>query len=312
MPGQLLREHFNSRFFGMSRFSRWGAYAMVGLYLGQALAGVWIGSYLLDLPVSWETLVAMIATSIFIGTRLRGLNNIVHECSHSSFAQDRQDNVALGKLCSAILTGCFTKYKKDHLSHHMHLGDYERDNELGPIRKFRLHEALTGPTILRHIITPLLGRHLRTYSGVNFSGADGAAFLGLKIFVMLAIMGYAVMAPLAAIFFVLIPLFYIFPTLNFWTDCLDHAGLVGAKDELEASRNVLAPAPVRLLFFPRNDCYHLVHHLFPNVPARHLAEAHRILCEDTEYRRNPLAAGPAALRPEDAPADPLRSDSGLI
>ena len=108
---------------------------------------------------------------------------------------------------------------------------------------------------------------------------------------------------LLTLFFVVIPLFFIFPTLNFWTDCLDHAGLVGAKDELEASRNVLATAPVRLLFFPRNDCYHLVHHLFPHVPARHLHTAHDELCSDPEYLSQPLATRPTRLELADIVAN---------
>ena len=95
--------------------------------------------------------------------------------------------------------------------------------------------------------------------------------------------------PIAALAFVILPLFYIYPTFNFWTDCLDHAGLVGAKDEMEASRNVLAPALVRLIFFPRNDSYHLVHHLFPQIPARHLHLAHEQLSQDPSYRRMPSA-----------------------
>ena len=232
---------------------------------------------------------------LFIGTRLRGINNIVHECSHSSFSEHRGDNVILGKLCSALLTGCFRRYKDDHLSHHAHLGNYEHDHEFAAIEKFRLHEPLTLRSVFRHFVTPLTGQHLKMYSGVNLSGEDGRFFFGLKIAILLAITVFAVINPLTAIFFVLLPLFYIFPTLNFWTDCLDHAGICGADDGLDASRNVLAPAPVRLLFFPRNDCFHLVHHLFPQVPARHLKNVHEELCQDPEYGAQPLAVRPTHI-----------------
>ena len=106
------------------------------------------------------------------------------------------------------------------------------------------------------------------------------------------------------------PLFYIYPTLNYWTDCLDHAGLVGATDELEASRNVLAPALVRWLFFPRNDCYHLVHHLFPQVPARHLDYAHAELCKDPDYSRQPCAVRPMSRGLSDLISGAFSSKSG--
>lgn len=280
------------RFVGMSRYSRWTAWLVVGSYVAQVLAGIVLGHHLLSLELTWMTVSLMVLTAFFIGTRLRGLNNIVHECCHSSFSENREDNVVLGRLCSALLTGSFRRYKDDHLSHHAHLGDYEHDNELGAIERFGLHDPLTPATILRHTVTPLLGLHLKAYSRVNLSGEDGWLFLGLKIALLAAITVFAILEPLTAVFFLIIPLFYIFPTLNFWTDCLDHAGLVGADDELAASRNVLAPAPVRLLLFPRNDCYHLVHHLFPQVPARHLKVAHEQLCEDPDYSAQPLAAYP--------------------
>ena len=289
MSGEILRKKFMRQFVGMTKYSRWTAWAVVGVYVAQVIAGIVVGDYLLSLPLSVVSVGLMVLTALFIGTRLRGLNNIVHECSHSTFAEQREDNVRLGRFCSSLLTGCFKTYKDDHLSHHAHLGDYAEDRELAVIEKFRLHEPLTLPTILRHFLTPLLGRHLPAYSGINLSGADGRFFLAMKVGLLLAIAAFTLVNPWTSVFFVLLPLYYVFPTLNFWTDCLDHAGIVGEADELAASRNVLAPLPVRLVFFPRNDCYHLIHHLFPQIPARHLDTAHYQLSRDPEYRNAPTA-----------------------
>ena len=292
MSGQGLRQRFVRRFVGLSRYSRVTAWLVVCAFIVQALAVVWLGSYLLSLDLSVGTVLLMILTALFIGTRLRGLNNIVQECTHSSFAEDREDNTRIGRFCSAILTGCYREYKADHLSHHAHLGDYEHDRELGAIQQFGLHEPLTPRTIFRHFITPLTGRHLREYSGINMSRDDGLLFYGLKMGVLVLIAFFAILAPVTTLLFVVLPLFFVFPTLNFWTDCLDHAGLVGKEDELEASRNVLAPSLVRFIFFPRHDCYHMEHHLFPQIPARHHREAHEELCNDPEYGNQPLASWP--------------------
>ena len=291
----------------MTKYSLWGAWLIVGLYLAQVALGVFVGHYLVSLPLTWASLALIVFAVFFIGTRLRGLNNIVHECSHLTFSANREDNFVIGKFCSTLLTGCFTKYRRDHLSHHAHLGVYEQDNELGAIEKFGLHEPLSISTIARHIVTPLLGLHLRVYSGASMSSEDGRLFLVMKIALLVAIGLAALVQPLTTLLFVVVPLFYVFPTLNFWTDCLDHAGLVGAEDELDASRNVLAPTILQPLLFPRNDCYHLVHHLFPGVPARHLKAAHKQLSEDSAYRSQPLAvkrackgagtAGGAAIKP---------------
>lgn len=282
---------------GMTRYTRGYALAVVGAYVALILAAIGLGHWLVSLPLTVWTGLGIFATVVFIGTRLRGINNIIHESSHSTFTQERKDNVLIGRICCVLLFKSFRKYRDDHLSHHANNGDYEHDAEFALIQKFGLHEKITPRTILRHVIVPLTGRHLPLYAGVNLSAEDGRVFLGLKL-ALIALIGVSlVLAPWTTALFVLLPLFYVYPTINFWTDCLDHAGLVGAEDELEASRNVLAPTLVRLLFFPRNDSYHLVHHLFPQIPAPHLHLAHEQLSHDPSYRKLPSAVRGADLQP---------------
>lgn len=303
MSGRVLRRTYVRRFIGLERYRRMDAWLIVAAYIGLILAAVALGTYLLTLPLSVWTVVAMVATAAFVGTRLRGINNIVHECSHATFAEERSDNVVIGRFCAAILMKSFRKYRDDHLSHHAHNGDYEHDAEFGLIEKFGLHDPITPRTVLRHAFVPLTGRHLPLYTGINLSAEDGRVFLGLKLALLAAMAVFLFLDPVAALAFVILPLFYIYPTFNFWTDCLDHAGLVGAQDEIEASRNVLAPKLVRLLFFPRNDSYHLVHHLFPQIPARHLHLAHEELSRDLSYRRLPSAVREVDRRTVDQPLD---------
>ena len=296
MSGLLLRKRYIGQFSGMKRYSRVTAWLVAGAYVAVIVVAIWLGNYLLSLPPSAWSVVLMVLTSIFIGTRLRGVQNIIHECCHSTFSEHRSDNVLIGRLCASLLMKTFRSYRDDHLSHHANNGDYESDADLAAIQKFRLEDPLTVQTVFRHIMTPLLGRHLRIYAGISLSGEDGRFFVGLKFVFLASMAAFSIFAPLTSLVFIIIPLFYVYPTLNFWTDCLDHAGLVGAGDELEASRNVLAPTSVRWLFFPRNDSYHLVHHLFPQVPARHLDYVHEELCKDLSYSSQPSAALPVHQR----------------
>lgn len=289
MSGRQLRKKYIRQFSKLRRYSRLGAWAVVGAYFSLILTSVLFGNYLLSLPVTWWSVVLITFTSIFIGTRLRGINNIVHECCHSTFSKDWNDNVLIGRVCTSLLIKSFLKYRDDHLSHHANNGNYERDAEFAVIEKFGLHDPLTFRTILRHIATPLCGRHLPIYLSINLSGDDGRVFMQLKLGILALIAAVTLIAPMTALLFIIVPLFYWYPTLNFWTDCLDHAGLVGAADELEAARNVLAPGLVRWIFFPRNDSYHLVHHLFPQIPAHYLDRAHEELCKDPSYSGQPSA-----------------------
>ena len=264
---------------------------IVGSYILQVIVAMSLGYWLLQSPLSPVTGLALAIIVLFIGTRLRGLNNIVHECSHFTFSERREDNVLFGSICASLVLGCFADYRDEHMTHHAHLGDYEKDLDLQGIRDFRLEEPVTPKTLLRHILTPLLGLHLRHYLSVNLSARDGAIYRALKIGLIATAVLLLAIDPVAALLLVWLPFVWVYTALNYWTDCIDHAGLVGSGDELDSSRNFLVPKQLRAFFFPRNDCYHLVHHLFPHVPARHYDTCHERLMTHPEYRVR-MEAGP--------------------
>ena len=295
MSAQDLRRKFNPRLVGLTRYPNRLGWGIVAGFVGQILLAVALGHFLIILEVSGWSVVMSIALAVFIGTRLRALNNVVHETSHASFVRDRGQNVLIGKLCSALTMGSFLDYRDEHLSHHAYVGDYSRDLDFQGIEALRLHEPLTRRVLARHIVTPLIGRHLPYYLHLSRSTRDGAGFVALKLAIPAAVLGLALVAPLTALVFVLVPFVFVYSALNYWADCMDHAGLVAGADELDKSRNMLAPKAVVWLFFPRHDGYHLVHHLFPQVPARHLAATHALLAEEEEYRSRGNAMGGRAV-----------------
>lgn len=285
MSANTLRRRFLRDFRNLDRYSRLRGWTIVGLYVASIVLGIVVGHVLISLPVSMPSILGIIACSIWIGTRLRGLNNIVHECSHATFTDDREENFRIGRFCASLLLGSFFDYRREHLTHHAHLGDYEHDLDLQAIESFRLHEPLSPSVVLRHILTPLTGRHLKLYLRWNLSRADGLSFQLLKMFLLLSTVVAAAMIPLTTLFFILLPYALIYTALNYWADCIDHAGIASEKDDLDSSRNVSVPFFVKWLIFPRNDCFHLVHHLFPNVPAQHLEQAHLALSESEIYNK---------------------------
>lgn len=305
MSARILRQKYNRAFAGMTRYSTSLGWMIVAGYVLQIILAVSAGGFLLTIEPNWITVLMAIVVVLFIGTRFRGLNNIIHECSHATFCKKRQDNLAVGKFCAMLLFSSFSDYRDEHLSHHAHLGDYDHDMDLSGIRNLKIHESLTVWVVLRHIITPFLGRHLPYYLHLNIANRDGKPYL-VGRFVMLFIL-----AALTAVFPLTISIFFIasfvfaYSALNYWADCLDHAGIVASGDDLVASRNILAPRGLREIFFPRNDCFHLVHHLFPHIPARHLEASHNILATDAMYRSRPNAIS------RNAAVDTFENELGL-
>lgn len=284
MSAQALRQKYNRAFAGMEKHTRMTAWLIVGLYVSQLILAVLLGHYLLQGEATFLSVLGVAALMLFAATRMRGLNNIVHECSHATFAMDRTDNVRIGKVCASLLFNSFTAYRDEHLTHHKHIGDYDRDLDLQGIKNLGLHDHLTPRVVLRHITTPLMLRHLPYYLSLNLSRKDGLAFQVLQYALVGVISIVTALAPLTGIFMMIIPFVVIYSSLMYWADCMDHAGLVPSDDDLVSSRNLLAPHFVRWLFFPRNDCFHLVHHLFPHIPARHLESSHEALLEDQMYQ----------------------------
>lgn len=287
---------------------------IVASYIAQVIAAIGLGYWLLQSPLSFSGGLGLALLVLFIGTRLRGFNNIVHECSHFTFSRRREDNVLLGSISASLVLGTFADYRDEHMTHHAHLGDYDKDLDLRGIRDFRLEEPLTPKTILRHALTPLLGLHLPYYLNVNLSARDGEAYRALKIGLIIAATVFLALDPLAALLLVWIPFVWVFSAINYWTDCIDHGGLVGSEDELDSSRNFLVPKQLRVFLFPRNDCYHLVHHLFPQVPAHHLDDCHRLLLTHPDYRartESSPAHGVAENRKRGKAADELAEVGGV-
>ena len=291
VSAQELRRKYSRQLMRLDKLSNTKGWLLVGFFISQIILAAVLGHFLIENPPSAWSAIAVFLLIVFIGTRLRALNNIVHEASHASFVEDRPHNVLIGKTCSALTLGCFLDYRDEHLSHHAYVGDYEKDLDFQGIEKLALHEPLTLRTLARHIVTPLIGRHLPYYLHLNRSTRDGRFFVWLKVSMLVAVLGVAILAPLTALLFLVVPFVLVYSALNYWADCMDHAGLVGGEDELDKSRNILAPRVVGWLFFPRHDCFHLVHHLFPQVPARHLENTHKLLTADETYKSKQNAMG---------------------
>jgi fatty acid desaturase len=299
MSEHSVRQQFVKEFRFLSGDTRLIASLIVASYVLQVMFAMGIGYWLLQQPLSFLTGLGMAVAMFFIGTRLRGFNNIVHECSHFSFTTRREDNVFFGSFCSSLLLGCFRDYRDLHMTHHAHCGDYDKDLDLQGIRSFRLENPVTRLMILRHVLTPLFGLHLLHIPKINLSARDGEPYRTMKIGLIAAAIIFLVLDPLAAILLVWLPFLWVYSAINYWTECIDHGGLLDAENDLETSRNFIVPKQIRMILFPRNDCYHMIHHLFPQVPSRHLDTCHEQLLTNTEYRKRDegsRSSGPVGSR----------------
>ena len=273
------------RFRGLEKNSEKAAPLILASYVIQILMCMIIGCFVLETPL-YIKVPSLVLLTILIATRYRGINNIIHECCHFSFSSNKQQNVTLGSIAAALLFASYKSYREEHLTHHTYLGDFDHDMDFMHRRVFKFDEQLSPSVILRHIFTPILCLHMWHYFSLDFSARDGRLYQMFKFTLVLAVAVAAYLDPVATILLFIIPFVWAFSAVNYWTDCVDHGGLITGPNELEQSRNIMLPRFLRYILFPRNDSFHLIHHLFPSVPTHHFEACHEALLEDPVYRKN--------------------------
>lgn len=263
-------------------------------HAGAATSGAWLlahlvlwglaaaGASMVDGPPAVRFAVHTLAIG-FIGTRMRALGNMMHEAVHNQLAERPATNMVFGHLLAIVLWSDFTRYREVHVSHHRYLGDPERDLDLATRLKSGLSRS--DRALWWHLAQGLTLRAasslprpvLRSPEAPRWARRARALFVA-------AVVAGAVWRWQAVALWVILPYFSAYMMLCYVSDALDHARLAFQSEEFERTRNHLLPhRALDALLQPRNDAYHLVHHIFPRVPTAKLPEAHRRLLRHSAY-----------------------------
>ena len=230
----------------------------------------------------------------FIGTRFRALCNMMHESVHNTLAATPRQNKVIGRVLSLFDFTGYDIYASDHLTHHRYLGDPDRDLDFAARRD--LMSGDTSRFFARHVLRPLTLFHVPRYiDPVVWSRNEPTAMRIVRVLhvMTLASLAHFVIGWPAFVLFYLVPYATAYQVIRYWSDAVDHAGILDSPDELDRARNHIASrAWINWLLFPDEDQYHLVHHLFPAVPAGRLRLAHERLLADPIYAGREHGFGP--------------------
>ncbi|HEX5744900.1 MAG TPA: fatty acid desaturase [Archangium sp.] len=259
----------------------------IGLGVGAAVAA---HALLNANPVVGGCLYPLVA--FFIATRFRALGNMLHEACHGMFVRGKRANRVFGHVLAIIDLTALEPYTREHFTHHQHLGDPVKDLDFVPRRKFGFAEP-TEHFARRHLLKPLLLGHLPSFvRPVLWSRTDPwPVTLGRWAFLagLLALAQWGIGWKNFLLFYGL-PYFVAYQVIRYWSDAVDHAGIIGEADEFHRSRNhIFRWGLLNRVLFPRNDQYHLTHHLFPAVPTTAQGRVHALLLSDPEYADRPHA-----------------------
>lgn len=269
---------FNFLFIGMD----WGIIALsmaFGIYFNN------IPSYLLAI--------------ILIGSRMRALENLLHNGSHGMlFAHPKLNNCLTRLFCAYPIFLSFNLYKQSHMDHHRWLGDYEMDPDLIRYRKLGIDKmpfskSKTVWTLIK--IFGLVGIPKYVYGSIasTLLHRDRNNELLPRLIFLVAANGLFIYAMSVEIWikFWLIPYFTTFQMIRFLAEISEHGGLYGRTDqEIGLARNNTDHL-MSFFIYPHSDNYHLTHHLFPAIAHHKMRAAHQIMMQDEDYRKANMCHG---------------------
>ncbi|MEY3901626.1 MAG: hypothetical protein RL189_932 [Pseudomonadota bacterium] len=244
----------------------------------EILANVWPDSALLARTVA----------VVWTGTRMRALGNMMHECSHGIFVRDPAANTHFGHLLSAFDLSSFSDYARQHTTHHAYLGDPERDLDLRSrtilFARRKTYFSIISLGVYALLLVPLWISMLRPV----FWATKSPRWSNVLRVVILVLTLLGLLIPQTQFFamiHILLPYLTVYQWMRFFSDACDHVFLTCESDPLQRSRNHLFKRNLlNRIFFPRQDGYHLLHHLFPSLPTSTYPAVHSQLLSHPWYK----------------------------
>lgn len=222
---------------------------------------------------------------VVLGNRQRALGNILHDAGHRNLSRDSRINDAIARLLVApLMFTSLTIYRATHWQHHLALGSGLHDPDL-------LDVPSESP---RHWSTSYWHQvfNSRAWWG-SFAGhlASRDASAPRKLFITawwIVVLGM-LFAAAGEVFTVTFAVLWLlsrataFHLITTFREMCDHFGLQPGGI-FTFTRDMDCHGVWRQLIHPRNNGYHLTHHLLPAVPYYRLPDAHRIFQGTPAYR----------------------------
>jgi fatty acid desaturase len=236
------------------------------LILGAVTAVVWLDVMLAPVSV------------LLIANRQRALGNILHDAGHRNIWRDKERNDVVARaLVAPLLFASLSRYRETHFQHHLELGRTQGDPDLIPGQdhlpsswmvsycRCLISWATWQGSLGGHLFAQEVSLRSKTFIvgwWVCFAGVLGS----------LAGSDFA----LAFVSLWLVSRATLFHCITTFREMCDHFGLLPGG-VFGFTRDMVCHGPWRWIIHPRNNGYHLTHHLLPAVPYYRLPEAHALL-----------------------------------
>ncbi|MGB1013681.1 MAG: fatty acid desaturase family protein [Nannocystaceae bacterium] len=199
---------------------------------------------------------------------------VVHHASHYNLFRKKRLHYQLDFLYALPFGLDLKVYRDQHLKHHH---DFL---EKGDDTCISYREVGFGPGADKHLawlfwVQPLLGRATMMIEWSHFKESRRVQVFWLGMLSVVAATGMIV----PFVLYHLIPRFYVCAVLLYWSEVTDHLRThTGTRTNTTWWHNLVT----------KNDGYHAIHHLLPNVPWFNLPTAHALVDHDYDPSRGLL------------------------
>ncbi|KAL9586793.1 MAG: hypothetical protein Q9212_000679 [Teloschistes hypoglaucus] len=232
----------------------------------------------LSLPRGVRGAIYLLAVLI-IASRMRALENLVHEASHNNLFESAYSHRHFQFLYAFPVFKIVEDYRRSHLVHHKHLGDRQRDPDILRLFSLGLDQLPERPNWYLFGL-PMTGFLTYEYLTTSFwefweSSTCRSAKTIYWTLVMLGISYWDLYR--GFLYYYAVPFLVVLPVTRYWAEISEHLGL-DLRGEFGSSRTNIGVLHQWYLN-PHNDGYHAVHHLCSQVPFHLLPKAHTKLME---------------------------------
>ena len=237
-----------------------------------------VSSYLSPLAAR----ILYVLSALLIASRMRALENLIHEASHNNLFPVAKLHQRLQFLYAFPVFRVVDDYRRSHSLHHKHLGDRHRDPDIVRLYDLGLDKLPEQPVwyLIGLPMTGFLTYEYLTTSFWDFWESSSSRFSKTLYWMSVALGVAYTKSYQGFVYYYLIPFLVILPVTRYWAEISEHLGL-DLRADLGSSRTNIGFIH-RWYMNPHNDGYHAVHHLCSQVPFYLLPEAHRILMKDSE------------------------------
>lgn len=240
----------------------------------------WVIVFVAVGAVVWMNALVVPLAIVVIANRQRALGNILHDAGHRNLWRERRRNDAVsGTLVAPLLFASLRSYRESHFKHHIALGVAQCDPDFLVIPQNPPRHWLAS--YLRNVFNwsawiGSFGGHLFAHQVSTRSKLYIVCWWMTLLGFMWAALGSGFTQSFVWLW--LLSRATVFHLITVFREMCDHFGLAPGG-VFTFTRDMVNHGPWRRIIHPRNNGYHLTHHLLPAVPYYRLPAAHALLSQ---------------------------------